>query len=100
MTSFTAIREWSGNDGLVRIFCIYFTDGLTSCQYGLFLDFTTECLNFKIPGNKKGLLMLHDRYSSYETFESWMIQQVNNTELNIIVNCIGFCLLVETHSFV
>ena len=45
-------------------------------------------------------LMLHDWYSSYETFESWMIQQVNNTDLNIIINFIGLCLLVENHSFV
>lgn len=44
--------------------------------------------------------MLHDWYFSYETLESWMIQQVNSTELNIIINCIGLCLLVENHSFV
>ena len=44
--------------------------------------------------------MPHDWYSCYETFESWMIQQVNNTELKIIINCFGLCLLVENHSFV
>jgi len=63
-----------------------------------FIDFMTECLNFKIPGNKNGLLILRD-WSSYESFESWMIQQVNNTELNIITNCIVLCFLVENHSF-
>jgi hypothetical protein len=44
--------------------------------------------------------MLHGWYSSYECSESWMIEQVNNKELNIIINCTGLCMLVENHSFV
>ena len=64
MTSFTAIREWSGNDGLALSFAFTLLTDCVHLSWDGFIDFTTECLNFKVPGNKKGLLTFRRRASS------------------------------------